>query len=265
MKSSTKSTAKAERGFTLIELMIAMVIGLFISLMMMNYFVQSMRSTTVQRIEKGIAMNAQTALSILTQAVREAGSGNPASADVPFYSGRCGASWAQCTDNGSGRNPDRMAVLLKPSQDRDCTNTAIAPNAVVANVYFIESNAGRSSLSCRGFDVKTEKWIGDAEPLVDGIENLQISYRVQDSENATQRYLAADNVPAVQGSLELGWDFVRAVSLSLIASDASGDFTPGTEATQSFKIGDAPLISFTDQVLRRVFSTHAIIYSKMGQ
>ncbi len=258
------SKTNRQHGFTLIELMIAMVIGLFISLMMMNYFVQSLRSTTVQRIEKGIAMNGQAALSILAQSIREAGSGNPANSEVPFYAKSCG-SWAQCSANGSGSDSDRIAVMLNPDQNRDCTNSAVSLSSIVANVYYVNTDADNSSLMCRGYDIRNRRWVSDEQPLVDGIENLQISYRVIDRDTDRQRYLTADNVPAVDGSIDKGWDFVRAVSLSIIASDASGDLTPGTDAVQTFNIGDAPAIQYNDQVLRRAFSTHAIIYSKMDQ
>lgn len=258
------NTNKYNTGFTLIELMVAMAIGVFMSLSMVSYLADSMRSAAVLRSEKQISESAQRALSLLSDAANEAGSGNAASSDVPFFVGDCDG-WNPCTSNGSSDGPDRMAVMLTPENRRTCGNTLVAENEQIANVFYIDNVSGVDALYCRAYSLLTLNWLEAGSVLVDGVQDLQILYRVDDSDAGLYKYVAADNVPAVDGDSELGWDRVRAVELHLLLNNGQGNTTPDTPDTQSFQLADTAAQSFSDGVLRRAFSTQALIYSKMDQ
>lgn len=257
------SAKKSCSGFTLIELMMVMVIGLFMSLTMMSYFTSALRSSTILNAETLISEKSQQAMSVLSQSVREAGSGNPANSDVPFYIGAC-ESWDPCTNNGAGVESDRMAVLLNPEDDRDCTGSAVAAFELIANVFYVKTSGGISTLFCRGFSIDSLAWVDDEVPIADGIENMQVLYRVVNPDNGRQQYKSADKVPSVGGDLELGWDAVRSVSLSLLVSNGTNVRTPDTPENQSFQLADSDTQNFNDQVLRREFSSNEIVLSKIG-
>ncbi len=244
--------------------MIAMTLGLFISVIMLNYFAKTIRTTKIQRADTTIAAKGQMTISLLSRAVREAGSGSLVNSDVPFYSGTCGA-WTPCTANGTGQDPDRMAVLMNPEHNTDCTNTVVPANNSIVNVYYIQEIDGISSLFCRGLDENISTWNSPAVPLIDGVENLQVLYRVADSLTNIQHYKSADQIPPVNGSAILGWDRIRGANISVLVSNATGLPTPSTPDNQSFQLADATPMVFNDNILRRVFSVNEIIYSKMDQ
>jgi len=256
------NTKKYSTGFTLIELMVAMTMGLFMSLTMVGYFADSLKSAAVLRSEKQIGESAQRVLSVISDAVHEAGSGNPALSDVPFYVGSCGG-WDPCTDDGSANASDRIAVLVYPENRRSCGNTATAAGEQIANVYFIDLDSGVNTLFCRGYSLQSLAWLEARVALVHGVENLQILYRVNDASAGTSSYLSADNVPSVDGVQELGWDRVRAADIHVLISNGLGNTTPDTPASQSFKLADTDTQVFTDGVLRKAFSTQSLIFSKM--
>ncbi|MFK8079406.1 MAG: PilW family protein [Granulosicoccus sp.] len=251
-------------GFTLIELMVAITVGLFMSLVMVGYFTKAMRSAAVLRSENRIVISAQNAQSLLIQAAREAGSGNIVNSDVPFYIGDCG-SWSPCTSNGAGTNSDRIAVLLYPENQKTCGNTSVDEGEQIANVYYQALQSGIGALFCRGFSLETMTWIESPIILSKGVENLQILYRVNDTDSATYKIVNANNVSAVGGNIELGWDRVRAVHFSILISDGLGSATPQTPRTQSFNLADTATQTFTDGILRRAYSSQAVVFSKMGQ
>ena len=121
------------RGFTLLELVVALAISTFMSLAMVGYITETMRSSAVQRSEMTIGTHGQSALSILAGAVREAGSGNRILSEVPVYTGTCGG-WTPCTVDSGGAVSDRLAVFSVATRGVDCTNTV---HSVIANSCFI--------------------------------------------------------------------------------------------------------------------------------
>ena len=76
-----------QTGLNLIELMIAIVIGLFISLMVVQYLSTSTRLFKQQGADTNLEANGTFAISYMTQFIRQAGSNNPLGTDVPFYTG----------------------------------------------------------------------------------------------------------------------------------------------------------------------------------
>lgn len=229
--------SKKSQGLTLIELMVSLAIGLFVSLAMVSYLTMTLKASSLQKSDKLTSDNAQRALSILTNAVHEAGSGNPAVSNLPFFPGECG-SRTKCTDEG-GSDPDHMAVVKVAIDGRDCTGAAVSMGTRIANLYWLEEQDGISSLFCRGFNLDLNGWIATSTPLADGIEDLQFQYYYIDGSSG--QYMSADLIPSVDGSIELGWDRVRAVGISLLANTADD----GPEASQRF-------------------NTSAIVMSKMG-
>lgn len=248
------------RGFTLLELMIALTIGLFIGLSMVGYYAETVRTSLIQNSENSIGTNAQSALSILSGAVREAGSGNPVLSEVPMYSGTCG-NWTPCTADGGGTNSDRLAVFTIATRGADCANNAVSASTRLANVYYIDQLDGQSALYCRGFNTDTNNWVAEGEPLVQGVENIQFLYRYLDADQS--QYISADRVQTMASTPEEAWERVRAVNISVLINDGEGLPVPDTLA-QSLNLADAPPIQRDDSVLRYQYSTDALIMSKLG-
>ena len=261
---------KKQTGLTLIELMIGIVIGIFISLMVVQYMVTSSRMFKRQGADANLEQNASFALSYLSQFIRQAGSRDGHGTEVPFFIDNCG-NFSPCTadadgDDGTNANSDRLAVQMFPSSRMDCTG--IAASGQIANVFYIAKEDPASpvnSLFCRGYDVAARQWLAGSQgvALIDGIDQMQVIYGIANDNEQVYSYVAAENVPAVDGSLLLGWDRVRAVKVALLVSDG---FETETESLsdQSFQLFNAGLTTFNnDRVSRKVFSTSVTINSKI--
>ena len=251
---ATKS--KTSKGYTLIELMISVSLGVAMIAIALQYLVGSSSSFNATETAGRIQENGRFALSMITDDLRLAGYGDPNSGSRPgfFYTLPCGG-FDPCTMNGAGTDSDRIAIWSNPPPDdgteTDCTASAIGANTQVANVYYLEtSNTGVTSLMCRGFDVSATEWVAAAQPLLDGIENMQILYGVTDADDSISRYISADNVA--------DWNDVVSVRLAILVSTGLEDGGSGLD-TRTYELLDAPELSFTDAFNRRVFSTTVVI------
>lgn len=260
---------KTEAGLSLIELMVAIVIGIFISLMVVQYMVTSSRMFKQQGVDSNLEQNASFAMSYLSQFIRQAGSRDGHGTEVPFFIGDCG-SFTPCTsdaDSATGMNSDsdRIAVQMFLSNGTDCTGMPVTGQ--IANVFYISKEDPASdvnSLFCRGFDVAGNDWLGtEGLALIDGIDQMQIIYGVADANEQVYSYVAASDVPPLSGSALLGWNQVRAVKVALLVSDGF-ETTSEKSSDQTFRLFNANAKTFpADRVTRKVFSTSININSKV--
>lgn len=231
--------------------------------------VTSSRLFKRQGADTNLEQNANFALSYLSQFIRQAGSRDGHGTEVPFYIDECG-DFKPCTSDADGAggthaNSDRVAVQMFPSSRMDCTG--IPATGQIANVFYISKEDPASetnSLFCRGYDVAAKSWLGtEGVALIDGIDQLQVIYGVADDNEQIYSYVAAANVPSVDGSDLLGWDRVRAVKVALLVSDGFESPTE-TVSDQSFQLFNTSMTTFpSDRVARQVFSTSITINSKV--
>lgn len=262
-----KKQVKTQSGLSLIELMIAIVIGIFISLMVVQYMITSSRVFKRQGADANLEQNASFALSYLSQYIRQAGSRDAHGTDVPFFIDACGG-FMPCTNDADGalatnNDSDRVAVQMFPSSRMDCTGLPAAGQ--IANVFYIdqEPNSQTNSLFCRGFDVAANAWLGNGVALIDGIDQMQVIYGVADDSEQIYSYVSASNIPPVGGNLLAGWDQIRAVKIALLVSDGFDSITEDSSNTnfQLFNANAKPFVN--DSVSRKVFSTTITINSKI--
>jgi len=253
-----KRSSKFQSGFNLIELMIAIVIGLFISLMVVQYLVTSSKLFKQQGADTNL----------VSQFVRQAGSHDPLGTDIPFHAGNCDGDDPNNADNPCTYNTDvlgesdQMAVQLFPYNLKDCTGRDVDEDERIANVFFVEDN----TLHCRGYNVTLGNWQpGDSEELVDGIEQFQVLYGLSNDSGQVDRYVDAKDVTdgAVSDTEKLeAWDRVRSVKLALLVSDSENAGTERSEA-RTYQLLDSPPITITDRVSRKVYSTTVTINNKL--
>ena len=80
---------QSQRGFNLIELLIAIVIGIFISLMIVQYMATSSRVFKRQGADSNLEQNASFAISYLSQFIRQAGTRDEYGSVIPFFIEDC--------------------------------------------------------------------------------------------------------------------------------------------------------------------------------
>ena len=245
-----------QSGYTLIELLISVSLGLAMMSVAMQYLVGSSASFNATESASRIQENGRFALSMITDELRMAGYGDPNNGPRPgyFLTTACGG-FDPCTANGANALPDRIAIWYDPPADdgteTDCTGSALGANAQVANLFYLETSAeGVSSLMCRGFDVSANDWNAAGQPLIDGVDNLQILYGINSA--GTSSYISADAMTAAN------WDEIVSVRIVVLVSTGLEDGSSGQD-TRTYDLVDAPEISLTDAFNRRVFSTTVVI------
>lgn len=251
-------TPITQRGFSLIELMIAITL----SLVLVAGAMQLMLSTNTTYEASDDLSRAQEsgrfALSLMSKDIRMAGY-SPKGADLASYvfTGNCGGS-NPCTDNdvaGAPNNSDRIAVQYDPPPNTagtielDCIGDAVQINNKIANVYWVEAdNNGLNRLMCRGFDVTANAWVnpaGSAQALIEGVDSLQVLYGVGGVDGVS-RYVSAANVD--------DWTMVKAIRVAVLVgtSDLQG---AGRNKEREFMVLDNPTLTFNDSRSRYIYGT----------
>lgn len=258
------SFPRRQNGLSLVELLIAMLLGLILTAGALQMMLSSQEvyqtTDTLSRIQE----NGRFTLNFLAKDIRMAGHNTTKDANGKvFWDGACGAS-DPCSANGGGNNSDQIGVLMDPSNDVDCLgNAVVGEDTVIANVYYIDDpeNDLISSLYCRGYDVSANGWVGgNAQPLVDGVENMQILYGVTDLvTNAITSYVDASDVT--------DWASIGAVKVSVLMNNGQAQGN-GNNETRNFNLLDADTITITDKHNRQAFATtivvNNIIYQSQG-
>lgn len=260
------NTYSSQKGLTLIEVMISVTIGLLFLTAALGYLVTSQQSFRAQDTGTRIQENARFAMDILRRNVRMAGYSNQLTiAPAYIYRGPCGNT--PCADDTATSQGDRLAISMVSPDARDCLGNNLGTNTHVANVFWVELVGGMSSLYCRGWDVDNGGWHSASQPLVDGIDQMQVQYGVYNpATDSIDRYLNAAGVEALAN----GWDNVKSVRIALLVqsgqdtdeADTSGntvgDATFAANYT-SFTLLDGAVYTPGDQRIRRVFTNTVAI------
>lgn len=155
-----------QRGLTLIEIMVALTIGLLMVAGILQITAASKESSRLQRNLGFVQENIRTAVELLGRDIRRAGyyeDNDPAArilmAPTPFV--------IDTTTDGGGENNDDITVTYE--SDKDCLGQdtpTVDGNRFAVNHYYISDER----LMCRGNGGAA------GEPLVEGIESMQILY-----------------------------------------------------------------------------------------
>lgn len=276
-RRATVKARRAQPGFSLVELMIAMTIGLVIALVIGELFVANQRTYTVQDENARVQENARFALAMLSRQVRMAGFRRSEcnAAAVCFFDSGANAVIAGSND-GDTNSSDRIQIQFFGSDNTagtasdnsvaDCLGNSKRMSERVNDTFLIAPNPANSNeptLYCQR--------AGDAAPgtpLVAGVESMQILYG-EDSNQADAAKTADRYLPAGNPSL----DMTRVVSVRIsmlfrsntganTAVDtrkynhfgsqyAPGDVAPAGDLGAVFNAAGANL----DTRLRRIFQT----------
>lgn len=234
MKSIIKKRHR-QCGLTLVELMIAMTLGLLILLAVASVYLGSRQTYRMQEENARLQETGRYALEVLGRSIRQAGFWNmpinPVATATAF-----GGTPITGTDGAAGA-PDTVTVQYDGlAGDRDCEGTVLVANAVISDAYSLNG----SNLVCDGTDA------GNAfQPLVSDVEDVQILYGIDtNNDQSVDRYTAtpanwnqvlsarvcvqarsANNVNSVpQRFLNCGGALGTATGAAAFTTAAAGDF-----------------------------------------
>ncbi len=205
-----------QRGVTLVELMIAMLVGLFLMGGTLLVFEKTKQAYRYQNGLAEVQEQGRFAIAFLTQSLRVAGfpGDNPPAGNK-----------IQGTDGAT----DTVTVRLR--DNRDCRDIATA--GVVVNRFRINAN----NLECSGDGITWDVY-------VQNIEDIQILYGEDlDADGVANRYVTATEGP--------NWANVVTARVSLLAR--STDFAASVPEDHVNLSGN--IVAAADNRLRRTFST----------
>lgn len=220
-----------QRGLTLTELMVALAISLIVLAGVITLYVTNRHAYALQDGVSRVQENGRFALDILARELRMAGF------PKDDYGG---GGFDSATSDGGGNTSDVIAVQY--NADLDCVGNNQGGAASV-HVYYIQD----ATLFCRPNG-------GAAQPLIDGIENLQVLYGEDtNGDGIPDVYHHAGNVT--------DWESVVTARVAVLA------VTPRevrrTAQSTTHRVLDREIDAPSDKRLRRVYSSTIVLRNRM--
>jgi type IV pilus assembly protein PilW len=201
------SMPRYQPGFSLVELMIAITLGLIVLLAVGSIYVGSRQTYRVQEDNARLQEAGRYALEVLGRSIRQAG----ANAEMNFNKT---ATALQCNVPGvcdaiggvDGATTDTLTVQFYAGSEeldpalpgwiaRDCIGGKANPalGQVVTNTFDITA----TNLRCTGS-------VGGVQPLVENVEDLQVVYGIDDTDvSGNPNYRSADLYVAAPTAAQL--------------------------------------------------------------
>jgi type IV pilus assembly protein PilW len=254
-------TARADRsrtpgGFTLIELMIAMTLGLLLVLIIAQVFLDSKAAyTSIEELSR-VQENARFTMNQMGRIVRMAGYvTNPVD-----YANRATIfpPTAPALDalDGGGNVPDTVIVRMQGSgagtadgSVLDCQGNEIAGGNLSVNKYYLAtgSNGLTNSLFC-DITGSTIVPVAPAQPveLVQNVDDLQVLYGEDtDGDLSANRYVNKSGVSNMD----------NVVAVRIAALFESNDAAASANDGKTYALLDASYGPINDRRMRRIYTT----------
>jgi len=225
--------AHKAKGFSLVELMISLALGLFLSLAVIQTYLATVKSDKIIMGNTEVQENARFAIQVLEKALQQAGYFSNLNENRAEYFQENATQWANTvftsphavqgfdetetpltnqpnsasgTDQVFIRLVSDAAVLGIGAAWRDCNGAVIPPDTAIQMGFYISATDG--SLMCRS---EIPGATPDSQPLISNVSDFQLSYGVDSTQDGSvNRYTDAQNVSAASD-----WDNIRAIKVSL--------------------------------------------------
>lgn len=191
-----------QKGFTLVELMVAMLIGLILSLAALQLFLTNQRTFALQQALAELHEDGQLVTRYLTADIRQAGRGNAITGSIPPL----------VLDNTSNGTNDTLSIHYWGTAT--CAGDEYAGETEIQNTYSVTNDG---VLQC------SSDLTGATVDLVSGVESFQVLYGIDTDSNGalgvtqfvTANDLTSDSViVAIRFGLLLSSDRFRQVATS---------------------------------------------------
>jgi len=267
--------SKIQAGFSLIELLIAMLLGVFLLAGIASSYVSSKKTSRDSNELSQIEDNGRIALETIRDIIQHTGYSPNSDASLhPFIVTASVASVA-CSDGSNsvvnpalftqarittdGANGDSLAVTYYGDNNlfTDCLGNAlpaacrlgtagVSNNAAkIHNSFFVTNN---NKLKCAGS--RTE----NAHTIADGIENIQYLYGVDtDGDNSIDSYLNATALANKAVANPSIWNAITSIQVAVLVRSLK-PIKPTAES-KSYTLLDTTVTSNSDRFKREVFTT----------
>jgi type II secretory pathway pseudopilin PulG len=267
-----RSLTNKQQGFTLVELMVGLFLGIAIAGIAITYMVSSSASFSINSNESLIQENARFALSILNTSLKRAKADSAQklrSTEIPslFLQEKCqnaAGNASRCTSQGSGsNNSDQVAIAYHLSQGTTCSGRDIStffdPDTTdqIVEIFSIASDTNQiNNLYCQSAVLTyAGNFVthGARVPLVSGIDMMKFLFSVDTDQNFIgDQYMNIDQV--INGN----WtNNIRSIKVGLVISSGfASDTDANTEAAhdRTYSLFGVSSNTINDGRLRQIFS-----------
>ncbi|MBK1694434.1 hypothetical protein CKO09_06730 [Chromatium weissei] len=243
-------TNSSQRGFTLVELMISMTIGLFISAGMVALLIGNKQSYRDSESMARVQENGRFAIEFLAREIRQAGLQN--------FSGTT-ATWPPVNYIGGWQGVSSAPLEASlPSADKYTPNTDIFRityydsdvSADVTRIYYIRTGAGEQPGL---YQKKSSSSIADE--LIECVYDMQLHYGIDNTgDEQIDTYVSADSIS--------DWNRVFAVKIDLLVG-SSEDNLVDTAMSLPFEKNDGTFFTATNRRIYQMFSTTIALRNRM--
>jgi len=281
-------------GLTLIEIMVALLIGAFLLAGVIQIFIVNKQTYRVQENLSRMQENGRFAMDYLSRYVRLAGyvaneplvefqdeTGSDKTAIIrrtfsppsgPASGPTSGLIYGE-NNTGLSNISDSVTVRFKADPDdynpmTDCLGNKVGKNAIVTNLFFLELDNNQPTLYCdpehgAGQDPAKNP---SKQPVIDGVENMQIRYceglgkcKTFDKDGKCIELDIVEKVGCVTANKVTDWNNIQSVKISLLMKSINNGLVSQPQPYQWDADGDGkdddPPPTPTDRHLRRVFTS----------
>ena len=229
----TRMKTTQEHGFTLVELLVALTIGLLITLVVTQAYLSGLGTQRDQTSLTRAQEASRFAFDALSKAIRRAGYKNPKATGLGFCDSPtvvrlvAGNDMASIDPTAANLTGSTVTVLNTSDAVRvryfgegntvtntadgtisDCQGTAVAPNALVEETYFVAADANNGNEPTL-FCYSSASAANGNVALVPGVESLQMLFGVDtDSDGSINGYVTATNITNTNN--------VRSIMISMV-------------------------------------------------
>lgn len=224
---------RPQHGYTLVEVLVALVLGLLISGAALQLFAANQRTFALQNALSSLHEDGQMVLRYMMADARNAGRGSALQGAIPGVIFEAAAA-VRSSEGGNGGND---AVALTYFGTTDCQGTTVAAETEIINHYFVADGV----LSCSG------NLTGGSVELLPRVDSFQVQYGIDtspgDGVGATQ-YVNADALTVDNP--------VVAIRFAMLLSSGEVGINVKSSA-ESYYLLDQKIDAADDQQIRRVF------------
>lgn len=241
-----------EKGFSLVELMIAMALGTLVTVAAVQLFGTNQRTFQLQQGLTDVQEQGRFALDYISRDLRMMGLRDPAVAGpepglVLLATTVNGVVMPASQDDENGSGNDRLTFSFHArAGDADCEGDVTAAAALVANTYWVQND----QLFCAG----SVSALTPGLVLVVGVDSFQVQVGIDataDGIPAAERYLRIDEV--------VGTDQIVSARIALLVRATQGNLPTSLAPPQDLLVldrvltaGDPPLVG---AAVRRLFTS----------
>jgi len=261
MKLYASTRYPYHRGFTLLELLIAMTIGMILTLVVSLLFVGSRRTYATTDDASRVQENMRYTHQLLNRMVHLAGyKSSPNSKTEEIFNA---ANPVLLATDGGADAPDALTVSFQGNSDGttiaadgsiiDCLGASVAAGVTAINTFTIANSV---TTGVPGLHCAVGSPPGTAVEIVPNVANMQILYGVDDnSDLVADKYVAADAGIAFDNvrSIRFAFLFVSPTASALLTDSQKLDKF-GTATARTYDLNGVSVGPFDDRFTRRAFT-----------